>query len=190
MIEDSNEIKQRSKCKVCLSPNRWDYEKLYYETNGNISVRDLEVKAKERGEEISYSSFSRHFAEDYSKAFFEQHVLELSLDQKIKEDQKEQEKTISTVEAIAANIEDLKDLIEETKSIKNKTPATISAITNLYNLHSNLLERLERQRSSLSRKTGMSQAEMYKIIFQAASSLCPKCREEFWKNLHDKLKAV
>lgn len=49
-------------CRCCVSPNRIEYERLRKE---GMSFRGLSEKAKSLGEDISHTSFIRHFHPDH-----------------------------------------------------------------------------------------------------------------------------
>lgn len=181
-------IKRRKGCKVCNSPKRWYYEKLYFESGENISSREMVKEALKEGEMISHNSFWTHFKEDYDRTVIEAKIKESKLDEPVAQEEEEKSETINIIEGIAENLKGLKDLIEETKNFERKTPGVITAIANLYEKHSVLLEKLEKIKSDLSIKTGMSLAEMYKLLFQISIKLCPECREKLWADLDDRFK--
>lgn len=170
------------RCKVCTSPNRDYYERLYYKSRGKLAFSRLQRLAMEKGEAISRKSFARHFkiARHYKPDRILQMLQRGSIDERVNEAKSE---AINILEEIRNNLMGLKALIARAKMSKN-----LQEIVAVYREHRLTLQDIERLRNKLSTETSLTKAELYQEIFWACSQLCPKCREKFWVKLDERLK--
>lgn len=182
-------LRKAGKCKVCNSLNRIHYEVLFFRSLGNLSSRQMEKEANKLGEKISYRTFARHFSnpKHYDAEKIEQLLNEEKIRVKISAEEEEKSETINVLQSFKANLKDLKVLIDRTKNLPKLTPHAITAIGNLIKHHTELLEKIEKERESLSLRTTMSEAEMIKLMSQAAAILCQECRRKLWSFLNDQL---
>lgn len=182
-------LKKAGNCKICNSPNRIHYELLYFRSLGNLSYRQMEEESSRLKEDISYRTFARHFgnSEHYDPERIEQLIHESKVNQKILLESEEKAETINVLKSFENNLKDLKDLIDKTKGLPALSPHAIIAIGNLIRHHTDLLERIKKERESLSLRTTLSEAEMIKLMSEVASLLCSGCKKELWSYLNAKL---
>lgn len=173
--------KKRAQCKVCTSPNLEFYEVTYYKARGMLSYPRMSEIASDKGEGISRKSFERHFKNHYSPdkvvQLLDRNLIESSV-------QKSSKDAIDILDEIKANLAGLKALLDGSK-LKTKNLGDIVAV---YREHRMTLQEIERLRTKLTATTSMSEAEVLKLMYWAASELCPDCRENFWVKLNEKLK--
>lgn len=171
-----------TRCKVCSSPNKHYYEKLYYKAKGKVSFTRFEKLASDRGENISRKSFTRHFRdlEHYTPERITKLLQQGKLDEKVEEAKTE---AINILDEIRNNLMGLKALIEKAKKSKN-----LQEVVAVYREHRLTLQDIERLRNRLSSDTALTKAELYQEIFWACSQLCPKCQRKFWVKLDERLK--
>jgi len=178
-----------ARCKVCNSPNRAYYETLYYERGGKISFRELERKAKEMGENISFQAFRRHFMKHYS---FEVQELVEKEGEVTEVLEKEKKKAVNLAQEIRNNLLGLKALLDATLSqMKNKaeiSPQMLRALTEIYREHRQTLQACEELSSKLSTKASLSEQELLKVLYFFSKDLCPNCLKKFKFNLDEYLR--
>lgn len=170
------------RCKVCRSPNKNYYEKLYYKAKGKVSFSRFSKLAQAKGEAISRKSFARHFQDPqhYKPERIQKLLQRGAIDSKVEEAKTE---AINILDEIRSNLNGLKALIEKAKGSKN-----LQEVVAVYREHRLTLQDIERLRNKLSTDTALTKAELYQEIFWAASELCPKCQKKFWVKLDERLK--
>ena len=171
------------RCKVCTSPNRQLYERLYYESDGKISWTELSTKASKLGEEISRKAFARHFSSHFSAEVAEFMQGQEEVQEVVEEAKKE---VINIVEEIKHNLNGLKALLS-TALAKMQTqklsPTMLRVVTEIYREHRQSLEACERLTSKLTSEQSLSEAELLKLMYLFAKDFCPDCRLKFKNNL-------
>lgn len=175
------------RCKVCNSPNRALYEKLFKETKGNIKWTALAEKAKLLGENISRRAFERHFSRHFTLEMAEVFEKEDEVQQVV---EKERREVIDLVKEIKNNLEGLKTLLSTSlASIQNKplSPAMLRVITEIYREHRQSLEACERLTSKLQMETSLSETEVLRLLYHFSKDLCPECLKKFKTNLENYL---
>lgn len=170
----------RGFCKVCNSPYLNEYEKEYYKRKGQIPYAQLSRIALDKGERISRKSFKNHFEVHYKPERIQDLLNRGTIDSKVEESKLE---AINILDEIKKNLIGLKALIEASKGSKK-----IGDVVAVYREHRLTLQDIERLRNKLSASTSLTMAELYKEIYWACSELCPKCREEFWVKLDERLR--
>jgi len=171
------------RCKVCNSPNRALYEKLFKENKGNIKWTALAEKAKMLGEDISRRAFERHFSRHFTLEMAEIFEKEDEVQEVV---EKEKQEVIDLVTEIKNNLNGLKALLSKTlESIQNKplSPAMLRVVTDIYKEHRQSLEACERLTSKLSMETSLSETEVLRLLYHFSKDLCPECLKKFKENL-------
>ena len=171
-----------TRCKVCTSPNKDYYEKLYYKAKGKIAYSRFEKLAKEKGENIGRRSFGRHFKDP--QHYTPERILKVlqrgSIDEKVEEAKTE---VVNILEEIKDNLKGLKALIT-----KAEASANLQEVVAVYREHRITLQEIEKLRSRLSSDSALTKAELYQEIYWACAQLCSKCQKKFWVKLDERLK--
>ncbi len=71
----------------------------------------------------------------------------------------------------------------------SKKSKNVSDLVAVYREHRLTLQDIERLSNRLSVSTSLTKAELYKEIYWACSQLCPKCRDQFWVKLDERLRS-
>ncbi len=172
---------KKGTCKVCQSQNRDNYEKEFYQKEGAIAYSELVRIALSFGERISRKSFRNHFTKHYQPARIQDLIHRGSIDSKVEEGKIE---AINILDEIKTNLLGLKALMTASKKSKN-----VSDLVAVYREHRLTLQDIERLSNRLSVSTSLTKAELYKEIYWACSQLCPKCRDQFWVKLDERLRS-
>ncbi|RLG18257.1 hypothetical protein DRN75_02130 [Nanoarchaeota archaeon] len=176
------------RCKVCTSPYRDVYEKLYLESEGKISWRELERRAKSFGEQISWKAFQRHFEE---RKHFSIELAKLEEEEdEIKEIiEKEKKEAIDILAEIKNNLQGLKSLLSTITNMnpQSLSPAMARTLVEIYREHRQTLEACERLTTKLSQRTGMTRDEFIKMVCYIAQDFCKEDRIKLQKKLKELL---
>jgi len=176
------------RCKVCTSPHRKEYERIYFEREGKITYSELEKLALKFGEKISRKAFERHFKRHYSSSVQEYLEKEELVDEAVEATKRE---AIDLVKEIRNNLQGLKTLLDKTIADMKGTrlsPTMLRVVTEIYREHRQSLMDCEKLTSKLTERTLLSEAELLKLLYYFGKDLCPNCFEKFKRNLEEYLR--
>jgi len=175
-----------SRCKVCKSSNRKEYEDIYFKAEGKVSWQEMERTATSKNEEISWKAFERHFQRHYSAKVAEMVETGESVSDVYETAKKE---VIDIVEEIKSNLLGLKTLLTKaTNNLDPKNPYSTRTLMEIYKEHRQSLEACERLTSKLVSGASMSEADLLKILYAFAKNLCPDCQGKFKISLEEYLR--
>jgi len=174
------------KCKLCISKNRLEYERLYKDEHKTFI--ELEEIAKSKfAEEISNDTFQRHMTKHFSAIVHKFSQVDVSAKKTIDE---EVVKTRETLKEIQENVKMLKDWIGSFKDM-DKTPEAVNALTKLLAEYRETLMLNEKFIDKLaSRGSGMSEAELLREMVYASEGLCDECKEVMVTKLEQRVKQI
>jgi len=170
----------RTLCKVCNSSNLNEYESIYLKRKGRVTDVFFQKLATKKGEKIGRKCFKNHFEMHYRPERIQEVLSKGRIDSQVEESKAQ---AINILDEIRENLKGLKNLIEATKDSTN-----LSDVVSVYREHRLTLQDIERLRNKLSSDASLSKAELYREIYWACTQLCPKCKDNFWVKLDERLR--